>query len=191
MATFTAPQFRTAVKTRLKVTGTEWDDSQIDEAGRAAFNAAFPALYKTTVQLNLPVTQNVTTFLGRVTVTDATRVYELVDVDTDDSLIGWSMQDDTTIRRIPVWVKTVDAHAIAPVNYPANDTDTVTVPDEWKDALYTYAQLNLVELLIGDTAPIADYIAGGQNLAAIQSNLYNKWLRERDEHAMALPVRKI
>jgi hypothetical protein len=191
MATTTAPEFRTALKTRLAVTGTEWTDAQIDEAGRAAFNAAFPALYKTVVEPGLAVTQNTTTYTGTVTVTDANRVYELVDSDTDETVRGWSRKDDTIIRRIPYWVNNVDASSYAAINYPADDVTSVTVPDEWLDALYTYAELTLVELLMGDVAPIADFIPGGQNLAGIQANLYNKWLRERDEHAMALPARAL
>jgi len=186
MATVTPASFRAAIKTRMAVTGTEWTDAAIDEAGKAAFNAAFPALYTTVAETSLPVTQNVNTFWGRATVSDATRVYEVVDADTDETLTGWSKQDSTTLRRLPAWVTTVDAFSIAPISYP---TASVTIPDEWLDALYTYAELTLIELLMGDVAPIADYIPGGQNLAGIQANLYNKWQRERDEHAMALPVR--
>jgi hypothetical protein len=190
MATFTAAQFRTAIKTRTRVTGTgtEWTDSEIDEAGRAAFNAVFPALYKKSIQSGLTVTPNSTTLLGTVTVTDATRVYKLIDTDLDEPVRGWTVKNDTTISQVPFWVTTVDVYSYAPINY--DTVSPMTVPDEWPDVLYTFAELNLIEVIMGDksTRLILPYTADEQTLGAVQANLYNKFERERDARAMGLPV---
>jgi hypothetical protein len=188
LPTLTDVQFRTAIKTRMRINAPtpEWGDAEIDAAGTAALNAAFPALYQKTRQAGLTVVLNSTTRTGTVTVTDATRVYKLVDADWDEVIKGWWVKDGTTIAGIWDWTKTVDSYAYAPINYGAS----MTFPDEWQDAIYTYAELNLIEVIMDDksTKLILPYTADENALGAMQANLYNKWERERDAHAMALPV---
>lgn len=198
MATVTPTSFRTAVKTRMVVTGIEFTDTQLDEAGRAAFNAAFPALYKTQVDFALPVITNPTTGFGSLTVADSSRVFEIDDSNTEQELVGWSSKTGTTIRRIASGVTKVDVYSFGPISYPTSDGNPVVVPDEWLDALYTFAEVNLIEGILGDKAQFRGYQANSREgmpneteLTQMVGLLYQKWQRERDEHAAALPARRL
>jgi len=193
MASVTPVSFRTAMYRRMKATaGVEFDDAQVDEAGAAAFNAAFPALYVRSVQSGVVPTLNSTTFLSSIALADTSRVYKLADPTCDQDILGWRVKDATTIHRIPYQPKTVDVYSYAPISYPAT---SVTVPDEWLDALYTYAALVLAEMLLNDFSQFRGYKPnsreGGIDEVGLQNlvtNLYNKWSRERDERAYVLPV---
>ena len=194
MAAVTPATFRAALYTRMKATAdVEFTDEQIDEAGRAAFNAAFPALYTKAVDRAVAVDYDSDTSYSTVTVDDSSRVYKLRDVTYDYFIHGWEPDDGTTIRRLPgQFTDGVDVYSVAPINYP---TSSVTVPDEWLDALYTYAEVTLVEMLLNDFTQFRGYKANSREgmvdeggLQAIHTNLFNKWTRERDERAMTLPV---
>jgi hypothetical protein len=193
MATVTPATFRTAMYRRMKATaGVEFDDAQVDEAGAAAFNAAFPALYARSVQSSVVPTLNTNTRLSSIALADTSRVYKLADPEFDQDILGWRVKDATTIHRIPYEPKTVDVYSYAPINYPVT---SVTVPDEWLDALYTYASLVLSESLLNDFAQFRGYKPNSREgqidevgLQNLITNLYNKWTRERDERHMVLPV---
>lgn len=194
MAAVTPATFRAALYTRMRATAdVEFTDAQLDEAGRAAFNAAFPALHAKSVERDVAVTYDSDTAYSTVTVDDSSRVYKLRDVTYDYYVRGWEPDDGTTIRRLPGdYTDGVDVYSIAPINYP---TSSVTVPDEWLDALYTYAQMALVEMMLADFTSYRGYKANSREgmvdeggLQAIHTNLFNKWTRERDERAMSLPV---
>lgn len=188
MATITDAQFRAAIKTRMRINAptAEFADAEIDEGGRAAFNAVFPALYQRIQQNAVTVTPNFTTHTGTATVTDSSRVYKMIDADLDEVVRGWYVNDSVTIGGVPDWVQKVNIYSYTPINYAAS----MVVPDEWLDTLYTYAELNLIEVIMDDksTKLILPYTADESALGAMQANLYNKFERERDARAMALPV---
>lgn len=194
MATVTPTSFRAALLARMKATaGIEFTAEQLDEAGRAAFNAAFPALYRKSVERGLTPTFNTDTCYSTVTVSSTAHVYKIRSVEWDHYLYGWEVDDDTTIRRLPgEYDGGVDVYSIAAITYP---TVSETVPDEWLDALYTYAEMTLVEMMMNDYTQFRGYKPNAReggvdevSLQAIHTNLYNKWTRERDERAMTLPV---
>lgn len=195
MATVTPASFRSAIRTRTRWSSSEVTDAEIDEAGKAAFNAAFPYLYQKVRTAAATVSQNSTTGYGTVTVADSSLVYGLTNPDIDQEVTGWEFQDSTTIRRIPSDVTSVDVYTIAPYDYP---TVSVTVPNQWVDALYTYAEFALVEMMLNDFSNFRgiklnsrdeqiDDIGLGNHL----TNLYNKWQRMVDERAMTLPVVRV
>lgn len=172
--------------------GVEFTDAQLDEAGRAAFNAAFPALYAKVVERDVVPTLDSNVYKSSLTVADTRYVYKIRNSLYEYWIRGWEADDDTTIRGLPGEFEAVDVYSIAPINYP---DVSVTVPDHWLDALYTYAEMTLVEMLLNDFTQFRGYKPNAReggvdevSLQSIHTNLFNKWTRERDERAMSLPV---
>jgi hypothetical protein len=193
LATVTPASWRSALYTRMKATaGVEFTDAQLDEAGRAAFNAAFPALHVRVVERDIVPVLNTDTLYSKATVADASRVYRVRDTRWDYDIRGWEIDDATTICRIPGEHDAVDVYSIAAVEYP---TVSDTIPNGWLDALLTYGELALVEMLMNDYSQFRGYRANTREgmvdeggLLNMHTNLYNKWSRERDERALGLPV---
>lgn len=196
MATVTPASWRSALYTRMKATsGVEFTDEQLDEAGRAAFTAAFPALYNRLKASDIVPTYNTDTGYSSISLTGLTttgRVFRLEDQTFEYDIRGWQGDGFETITRIPGELELVTAYYIVPYSYPVS---SVTIPDEWLDALYTYGAMTLVEMMLVDYTQYRGYKANSREgmvdeggLQAIHTNLYNKWTRERDERAMTLPV---
>jgi hypothetical protein len=196
LAAVTPTTFRAALYTRMKATaGIEFTDAQIDEAGRAAFNAAFPALYNRLKASDVVPTYNSKTGYSSISLTGLTttsRVYRIEEQDWEYDIRGWVTDGFETISRIPLQPEKVVVYYIAPFIYPVS---SITIPDEWPDALYTYAELTLVEMLLNDYAQFRGYKPNSRegavdeaSLQNMHTNLFNKWTRERDERAMGMPV---
>jgi len=166
-----------------------FDSTKLDEAGKASFNAAFPALYKTTETIDLVPNQD----NGKLTVADSSRIFAIIDQDSVVNVQRWSKLNATTIRN--VWSTKVSTYSYAPFNYPTSGS--VVIPDEWLDALLIYGQLWLVENLMDDMAKFRGYQPNSEmnvsegELANTAGQLYRRWQDERDEHAMALPVARV